>query len=179
MASMWRLVVFLYSILLLALSGITIVAAIGRPDPLNYITLALSTPGNRIILGVAAIALLVVAVLSLFSSLKVQAKPSSINIQNTLVGQVSITVPAIKVIIMKAIKKVEGVKEVKSSVNNSAEGVIVNLHIMISPELSIPETTKNIQDIVKQYLEEFGGLPVAEVKILVDDFGGSNPPATI
>lgn len=179
MAHIWRLVVFLYSILLLGLSGIAIIAAMGRPEPLSYLNLALSTPQNRIVLGVIAIALLVIALLSLFSSLKIQTRPSSITIQNTLVGQVSITVPALKVIIMKAIKKVEGVKEVKSSVSSDPQGLIVNLHIMIEPELSVPDTTKSIQNIVKQYIEEIGGLPVAEIKILVDDFGTTNKPATM
>lgn len=150
----------------------------GRPEPSQYISLALSTPQNRIILGTVGIGFLVVALLSLISSLKVQKPPKSIIINNTLVGQVSITVPAIKVIIMKAIKKVEGVKEVKSDIKSAAEGVVVNLHIMIDPELSVPETTKSIQNIVKQYLEEIGGMPVAEIKVLVDDFG-TNQPATI
>lgn len=179
MAKIWRVVVFLYSILFFCLSGIAIIAALGRPEPLEYFTLALSTPSNRIIFGIVAIALLVIATLTLISSLKVNTKPTSISVVNTLVGEVTITVPAIKVIIMKAIKKVEGIKEVKTSVNSNAEGLIVNLHIMIDPELSVPETSKKIQDIVKKYLEEIGGLPVAEIKILVDDFGTTNKPATV
>lgn len=180
MAKIWRLVVFLYSILLFCFSGIAIIAAIGRPEPLNYINLAMSTPSNRIILGIVAVALLVIAILTLISSVKVTTKPNTISVQNTLVGEVTITVPAIKVIIMKAIKKVDGIKEVKTSVNSGAQGLIVNLHIMIDPELSVPETSKKIQDIVKQYLEEIGGLPVAEIRIMVDDFGTSNKqPATV
>lgn len=176
MASAWRFVLFLYSLLLLALSSVAIVAAIGRPEPLDYITLALSTPTNRIIVGLVAIVFFVIALLSLISSVKVGKsviKPDSITVQSTLVGQVSITISALKVIIMKAIKKVDGVKEVKSSVINGSQGLIVELHIMIDPELSVPETTKSIQNIVKKYIEEIGGLPVEEVKILVDDFGVS------
>lgn len=180
MARIWRLVVFLYSLLLFCLSGIAIMAAIGRPEPLAYINFALSTPSNRIIVGIAAIGLLVIAILTLISSFKFETKPISISVQKTLVGEVTITVAAIKVIILKAIKKIEGIKEVKTSVSSNAQGLIVNLHIMIDPELSVPETTKKIQDIVKQYLEEIGGLPVAEIRIMVDDFGTSNKqPAAV
>lgn len=182
MASIWRLVIFLYSLILMVLSGITVIAAIGRPEPMEYINMALSTPQNRIIAGVVAIAVFVITLMSLLSAFKLENKQptsSAFTIQNTLTGQISITVPAVKAIIMKAIKKVEGVKGVESSLVNGTEGLIVNLHIMISPEQSVPETTKNVQDIVKKHLEEIGGLQVAEVKIVVDDFGTSNQPATI
>lgn len=182
MASIWRVVVFLYSLILMALAGITVIAALGRPEPLAYINMALATPQNRIIVGVVAIAVFVITLISLLSSFKLDNKKSasaSFTVQNTLTGQISITTPAVKAIIAKAIKKIEGVKGVKSALENGAEGLIVNLHIMISPEQSIPETTKDIQDIVKKHLEEVGGLPVAEVKIVVDDFGTSNQPATI
>ncbi|NLB89287.1 MAG: alkaline shock response membrane anchor protein AmaP [Syntrophomonadaceae bacterium] len=144
MAKIWRLVVFLYSLLLLGFSGFAIIAAIGRPEPLEYINFALATPSNRIILGVVAIGLLVIALLTLISSFKVETKPASISVQKTLVGEVTITVAAIKVIILKAIKKIEGIKEVKTSVSSNAQGLIVNLHIMIDPELSVPETSKKI-----------------------------------
>lgn len=179
LANVWRLVVFLYSLFLLALSSIAIIAAIGRPEPIEYINYALSTPTNRIMLGLVAIIFFVIALLSIISSFKVEKsipklKPNSITVQSTLVGQVSITIPAIKVIIMKAIKTIEGVKEVKSSVSNGDKGLIIDLHIMINPDLNVAEVTKNMQGVVKQYVEEFAGLTVDEVKILVDDFG-QNP----
>lgn len=180
LTSAWRFIIFLYSLLLFAISGFTIVAAIGRPEPLDYITLALATPINRIFLGLAAILFLVLAVLSLLYSFKTTDKkvrlPNSITVEKNLVGEVSVTVQALKVIIMKAIKKVDGVKEVKSAVTPGTQGLIVNLHIMIDPELSVPETSKDIQNIVKQYIEEIGGLPVGEIKILVDDFGTNHSP---
>ncbi len=41
--------------------------------------------------------------------------------------------------------------------------------MMINPDIGVPELSKNVQDAVRKYLEDIGGLKVAEVKVLVDD----------
>jgi len=175
MFGIWRLIFVIYSLVLLFLSGSAILAAMGRPEPLGYINLALATSQNRVILGIAAIILFVLLVIVLVSALKKEPKPNFIAIEGGLTGQIYITVPAVKVIIMKAVKKVEGLKEVKVKVNESPEGLVVDLHIMINPELSVPEMSKDVQGIVKQYLEDIGGLQVAKISVLVDDFGTGKP----
>ena len=42
--------------------------------------------------------------------------------------------------------------------------------MMINPELNVPELTAATQQKVKEYLENIGGLQIAEIKVLVDDF---------
>jgi len=91
---------------------------------------------------------------------------------------VSITVAAIKTIISRAVKKVDGVKETRSSVAQGPDGVIIYLHMMINPEISVPEMSKNVQAAVKEQLESIGGLQVSEVRVLVDDFSHANKPVT-
>ena len=71
---------------------------------------------------------------------------------------------------MKAVKRVEGVKEIRSAVKDSPEGLIITMHMMINPEHSVPEMSKNVQTAIKESLETIGGLTVAEVRVLVDDF---------
>jgi len=110
----------------------------------------------------------------LVSGLKYENKPDSIIVDSSLAGQVSITVPAIKVIIMKAVKKVDGVKEIKPAVSTSNDGLVVYLHTAINPDYNVPEMSKSLQQIVKEYLENIGGLQVSQVKVLVDDFSNSN-----
>lgn len=175
----WRLALSIYNLLLLGLAGVAVFAAAGRPEPLEYIRLGLSTPQNRVVVGTLGILLGVMALLLLFAGLKPSAgrKSDSIVINSELNGQVSITVPAIKLIIMKAVKKVEGVKDIKPAVSSSEEGLVVYLHMMINPEHNVPEMSKNLQQVVKQHLEEIGGLQVSQVKVLVDDFNVANRPA--
>lgn len=171
MEKTWRLVLFLYNLLLISLAGVAVAAAAGRPEPLHYIRLALATPQNRVVLGTVAILIMVIAFLLLISGLKRENKTEeTILVKSELNGQVSITVPAIKLIIMRAVKKVEGVRDIRPAVSNSQEGLVIYLHMMINPEHNVPEMSRKLQEIVKQYLEDIGGLEVSEVKVLVDDF---------
>ncbi|MDD3268452.1 MAG: alkaline shock response membrane anchor protein AmaP [Syntrophomonadaceae bacterium] len=171
MEKTWRLVLFIYNLLLASLAGVAVAAAAGRPEPLYYIELALSTPQNRVVLGTVAILIIAVALFLLFSGLKRASKPDeTILVKSELNGQVSITVPAIKLIIMRAVKKVEGVRDIRPAVSNAQDGLVVYLHMMINPEHNVPEMSRKLQEVVKQYLEEIGGLQVSEVKVLVDDF---------
>jgi uncharacterized alkaline shock family protein YloU len=167
--SVWRLVLFVYNLLLIIISAMAVAASLGRPEPLAYIELALSTPQNRIILGLVGVVLLIVGVFVFLGTIKLEPKPTSVEVDSSLDGEVSITIPAIKVIIMKAVKKIEGVKEIRPVVTNGANGLQVYLHMMINPDRAIPELSKKVQDEVRKYLEEIGGLKVAEVKVLVDD----------
>jgi len=49
---------------------------------------------------------------------------------------------------------------------------------MINPDVSVPELSNNVQDVVRKYLEDIGGLKVAEVKVLVDDLSPSFKSST-
>jgi len=71
---------------------------------------------------------------------------------------------------MRAIKPIEGVRDIKPHVSQSVEGLVIKLHMAINPELSVPDLSQQIQSAVKQYLQDIGGLQVAEVRLLVDDF---------
>lgn len=169
MQSIWRMLLFVYNLLLIIVAGLAVAASVGRPEPLTYIELALSTPQNRIIVGLVGVVLLVVGVLVFLSTIKLEPRPQSIEVERSLNGEVSITVSAVKIIIMKAAKTIEGIKEIRPAVSNGADGLQVYLHMMINPDISVPELSKKVQDVVRKYLEDTGGLKVAEVKVLVDD----------
>ncbi|ABI67895.1 alkaline shock response membrane anchor protein AmaP [Syntrophomonas wolfei] len=174
MEKAWRPVLLVYNLLLLSLAGVVVVAAMGRAEPLTFINQALSTPQNRVIVGIVAIVVMAIALVMLVSGLKYENKPDSIIVDSSLAGQVSITVPAIKVIIMKAVKKVDGVKEIKPAVSTSNDGLLVYLHTAINPDYNVPEMSKSLQQTVKEHLEDIGGLQVSQVKVLVDDFSNPN-----
>lgn len=174
MSSWWRFVMALYNLLLLVVAAVAVAAALGRPEPVNYINMALSTPENRIIFGTCSVILVVAALTALVSTLKSEEPGKIVTVDQSLNGNVSITVPAINVIIMKAVKKVPGIRDIKPAVSEGPGGLVVKLHMMINPDHSVPEMCQQIQEIVRQYLEETGGLKVSEVRILVDDFNISN-----
>ena len=170
MSAALRWVLFLYNLLFLALAGMCLAAAINRPEPLGYLQAALATPENRLIFGVVALLLLGLTLAVFASMLPKKPGLQQVVIKQSLQGEIAITIPAIKVLIMRAIKPIEGVRDIKPHVSQSVEGLVIKLHMAINPELSVPNLSQQIQSAVKQYLQDIGGLQVAEVRLLVDDF---------
>jgi uncharacterized alkaline shock family protein YloU len=139
-------------------------------QPLAYINAAFATSQNRMMAGVVGIILVVLAIILLGWGLKFKRSAQSLVIDSNLSGEISITVPAIKTIIMRAVKKVEGIKEIRPVVSNRPDGLQIYLHLMVNPDYSMEEMGQSIQKVVKEYVEKIGGVQVAAVKILVDDF---------
>ncbi len=171
MSGLLKAILFLYNLILLALGGIIAAVAWGRPEPMKYLEMLLSNTQNRIVLGSAGIILIILAVVVFIPLFKRQPQEEAIVIENALSGQISMTVAAAKVIIHKAVQKVEGVKETRTTIKNPAEGLTIYIHMMINPDLSVPELSKQVQDMVKEDMLQIGGLEAHAVKVLVDDFG--------
>ncbi len=173
MPAIWRFVLLVYSLLLTGLAAVMVAASTGWREPLDYIDLVFSSSQNRIIAGTLGIVIagLVLALLSVL--LKTEPHPDNVAVDKNLLGEISISVAAIKLIIMKAVREVSGVKDIRPSVSESDSGVVVKLHMMVNPERSVPELSQAVQKVVKEYLENIGGLQVAEIKVLVDDLSSA------
>lgn len=170
MPVMGRLVLFIYNLIILALAGAVIAVSLGWSDPLTYLNAAASTPESRLVLGAVGIILATIALIMLAWGLKPSKRADTVVVDKGMAGEVSVSIAAIKAIIMKAIRQVEGIKELRPEVSNSSAGVIVKLHTMINPEHNVPEIAQSLQNVVRENLEKVGGLQVAEIKVLVDDF---------
>ncbi len=177
MSGLLRAILFLYNLILLALGGIIAAIALGRPEPVKYLEMLLSTTQNRIILGSAGIILVILTLVVFVPLFKRQPQEDAIVVENALSGQISMTAAAAKVIIYKAVQKVEGVKETRTTIKNPDQRLTIYIHMMINPDLSVPDLSKQIQDIVKEDMLHIGGLEVYAVKVLVDDFGTAGKSA--
>lgn len=164
-----RLLLFLYNVLLLFIAGMLAAAGLGRPEPMRWIEYILATPTNRLVTAIVGIILLVLAIIGLVYSLKPERSEDGVQVANNFWGQVSISVAAIKVIIAKAVREVEGVKDVRAKISSSSRGVVVELQMNVNPELPVPDLTKNVQEKVQEYLEKTAGLEIDKIKVLVDD----------
>ena len=170
MPIIWRLLLSSYNILLLLVAGAALAASISAFDPLPYVQTALNEQ-NRLITGVVALLLMFLAFVLLIQNWKtLESEDDGIIVQEGLLGQVTMTDAAIKLLIMKSVRQIDGIKEIRPEIRKDKSGLTVKLHMMINPELNVPEATTATQKIVKEQLENTGGLQVNEVKIRVDDF---------
>lgn len=178
MPLVWRMVLVIYNLLILLIAAGTVGVAAGVSEPLAYLNAAFSTPENRMAIGVGAVIVMIAAIIIMAMLLKRTRPADSVIVDSNLSGQVSITVPAIKVIIMKAVKKIDGIKDIRPVVSNRQDGLLIYLHMMINPERNVPEMSQSIQSIVREYIEKIAGLQVAEIRILVDDFNAGTGKRT-
>ncbi|NLV16473.1 MAG: alkaline shock response membrane anchor protein AmaP [Syntrophomonadaceae bacterium] len=175
MSFAWKSLLALYNLLLIAISIVMAAVALGDFTPLYWIAQTLTIPLNKWIIGAAGIVLAFLGVILMFKLFQ-REKTSEIVVKDHAGGKVTITIPAIKQIILKAVKQVEGVREIKPEIKNGTDGVIVTLTLLVNPDYKVPEMTTAIQDKVKALLEEVGGVQVAEVRIRVDDFASKSVP---
>lgn len=170
MTGMGRLVLFIYNLIILVLAVIIIGATLGWLDPQVYLNAVLSAPENKIIAGLAGIIVGFVALLMLVWAIKPTPRIDAVTVSQGTDGEISMSIAAAKAIIMRAIRQVEGVKELRPDVVPSPTGVKVKLHTMINPDHNVPEISALLQSVVRDNLEKVGGLQVGEIKVLIDDF---------
>jgi uncharacterized alkaline shock family protein YloU len=173
MSGLLRAILFLYNLIILALGAILAAVALNLISLTAYWEGLFAAVQNRLILGSAGIITVVLALVVFVAFFKPAPREDAIIIENVVAGQIAMTEAAAKVIIQKAVQKVEGVKETKTSIENQSQGLIVNIHMMINPDLSVPNLSKQIQEVIKEDMLNIGGLKVEAVKVLIDDLNSS------
>jgi uncharacterized alkaline shock family protein YloU len=167
-----RLVLLVYNLVLLVIAGAVVAVSLGWSIPLVYFNMAVSAPENKIIMGTVGVILGIIAIIMLIWGSRFSSHTDAVLVEKGLAGEVYISIAAIKIIIMKAVKQVEGIKDLRPIVSCAPDGLRVKLHTTINTEHTVPELAQALQIAVKDNLEKIGGLQVAEIKVLVDDFNG-------
>lgn len=89
-------------------------------------------------------------------------------LQQGPLGEVRICFKAVENLVLKAAKGVKGVKETKTRIVYTDNGMIIFLRVATYPDQVIPQVTAELQAAVKEYVESITGSSVAEVKVMVE-----------
>ena len=92
----------------------------------------------------------------------------------TELGDVRISLDALKNVAQRAALSVRGIREAKTGVSLADGGLVVNTRVSTSIEDSVPTLSATLQDSIKKNLEESTGMEVKEVRVLVDDISPAN-----
>ncbi|MDL2206181.1 alkaline shock response membrane anchor protein AmaP, partial [Eubacteriales bacterium OttesenSCG-928-N13] len=92
---------------------------------------------------------------------------SSVSVQNTENGSVRISVQAMDVLVRQAIGNTEGVVDIKTRIINHEDSITVKVDMTLDSDVHIPNVTMLMQRSVKNFIEEYSGIAVREVTILV------------
>lgn len=102
-----------------------------------------------------------------FFTQKIKKKINVIN--NTELGEVDVTLDALENLVQGVAIQQEEIEEIKTKLEPTEEGIKIHLTGKVYQSTMIPELTKNLQKVIKSYIEDTTGVRVEEVKILIDN----------
>lgn len=123
--------------------------------------------GLRIAAFAIALIFFVLSLMFLLSGVRSNKDKKAVS-KHTNIGEIKISLNSIENIALNASKKAGGVKESKTLVKKSEDGVEIDVRIVVMPDLSIPAISEDVQARVKKSVEDASGISVKKVKIIVD-----------
>ncbi|HHX50475.1 MAG TPA: alkaline shock response membrane anchor protein AmaP [Clostridia bacterium] len=162
-----RVLFAIYSLIIIACSLMVLLIALGWQEPLISFQALLAENQTRWLLALGAALVMLIALKLFFDGFRREPSRKAL-VESGELGQVQISVTAIEHMVKKAAMKIKGVREVKPKIRCIPEGVAVLLQVQVTPDLNIPQTTADIQNEVRDYLENTAGLKLLEAKVLVD-----------
>ncbi len=96
-------------------------------------------------------------------------------VQEGKLGQVRIALTAVEDLVNRVVSQNSGIKDVKSKVVKVPDGVGINVRASVTPDVQIPEISQLIQQQVKEKVLEVTGMPVQNVRILVNSISAHKP----
>ena len=127
---------------------------------------------DKILIKIAVSALLVLLLVlsarTMYVSTK-KAKNNALMTATTNEGGIYINIDTISSLAKKAVKKVDGVKELTVKTSVVKEGVSIVVKAALAPEIVIPEVSAAIQQSVKCDIETLCGILVKNVTVQVDN----------
>lgn len=94
-------------------------------------------------------------------------------------GQVTMSVLAVENLVEKLASQVDGVKEVKPRLFRKGERTGVRLKVAVSPDISIPEVSREVQNRVKEKVLEVTGLDIGVVSVYVESIAQQQQKARV
>lgn len=165
-----RFLMVMYTLAVMAALFVFGVAVLGWTTPLDSFQLYLVQEQARIITGTVILFFLFISLKFFLRALSVEEAPEQAVVRETNMGQIRVSVKALENVVSRVAYQVKGVRDIKPRVSCQPEGVKVFIQAALSPDISIPDVTNEIQFRIKAYITENVGISVEAVKILVEDF---------
>ncbi len=125
-----------------------------------------STTHTVCLLG-AGLALLLVGLMLLHLAFR-RVKHKGFVVQTTDVGELSISIRAIEDLVNKCVEKHDEVHVNGKSLENTRDGLVINLRVGLATGVNIPLAISALQKQIKQYVTACSGVDVSEVKVQVE-----------
>jgi len=123
---------------------------------------------NQVLLSLMGVLLIFLALYLIWQKAQIDRGNLSI-VQKTSFGEIKISTGSIKRLVLKVIKGMGEITEIRPEVNIiKSGGINIDLHLSVKQEVNIPELSEKIQRKLKEYLLETSGIETKEIKIHID-----------
>ena len=164
-----RLIIALFALCILVLSFCIIVIPFNIFGPLsiNSIINMVANMNRNYYYTLDGIVLLIASIRIIFSgfSRKDNKTEGSYLVTTNEYGEIIIYANTIIGLVQNVVDKFSGMNNIRTSVNLLEGQIKIELMGDVLPEINIPEVTKELQVMVKEYIENATGAKVAEVKV--------------
>ncbi|OWZ84022.1 alkaline shock response membrane anchor protein AmaP [Natranaerobius trueperi] len=164
-----RVIFFITSFLLLILSVILVSFAIPIHPIMDEVRTSMEFYAESLELGIVGLIILLIALRSIWGASRVEKNEEVVN-QNTEIGEVKISLKTIESMVLRVAKnEVKGMKEVKSRIKVSENGLIIYLKGKVQADVEIPQVSEELQKIAKDHVESKAGVNISEVKVYIEN----------
>lgn len=173
-----KTVLFLHWLLSLLLAALTVGLCV-CPDLVERVEYRMNTMFGGRCVGIISYMLLGIYVLLafltvtfIFSGSKNRRDRGFITVDSSESGRTRIAVGAVDQMIRQAVRNVEGVVDMKSSIINCEDAISINANVTIASDAHVPTVTMNLQRAVRSYIELNCGVAVREICVNVNALDG-------
>jgi uncharacterized alkaline shock family protein YloU len=162
-----RVVLTIYAVSLSVISLLCLLVSFGWREPLEAFGRALAISTGRTVTGVISGFLFLIGLR--FVYIGIQKAPVHALVHNTDMGQVRISLVAVKNLVTRVASRIPGVRSVKAGVTSGEEGLCVALELKVAVDANLPELADKLQKAVSSYVRDVVGVNVESVSVSVAD----------
>lgn len=154
------LTLFFYTFVFLLVGGFFIVISMNLATQESVVTTLntiYATPNARFCLGITGALLIFISILVMQIAMGKLTREKTIAFENPD-GQVTISLSAIEDFIKRALKQLPEVKELRPNVRATKKGITIINRVTLFSDISIPEATEKIQNLVKARVQDMLGV---------------------
>ncbi|MDO4547417.1 MAG: alkaline shock response membrane anchor protein AmaP [Clostridia bacterium] len=135
----------------------------------NYVITLNSGAGPVIAVAIAAIGMLIwsYALLRAAFGRRGSLDNSSVSLSDNENGNVRISIQAMDSLVKRAIGDLSGIASIKTNVLGNEDSISVEVNMALESDVHIPNATMLLQRTVKNFIEEYSGIAVRDVSVLV------------
>lgn len=174
MSAFDRMLLFVYTFTITALLAFFCIMKISIFLGLEHLFLNLNNDfyvlrSSTSIIWLVVLLLMLAGIRLLFVSISNSRKDIHGVVQEHVLGQVHITSKTLEELVKRAVYKIDGVRKVVPRIYSDLDGIEINVRISIVPDTKIQVVSEKIQQQIKDYITEFAGLNVRNVKVVIEN----------